>query len=463
MTSHRTHGVPGGDRWDDAPYHSPILPAPAEGSEVPRRRLFHGWWVVLTGAVLQLLQGALLGQSYGAYVVVLHQEFGWSRTLLSGASALREMEGGLVGPLQGWLLDRIGPRSVARIGIVLMAIGFFLFSRINSPLTFYGAFLVMAVGASLMGYLTTTTAVVQWFERRRSIALSMTSIGGALGGVIVPLTVLSLETLGWRGTATLSGVLVLVVGFPMTRFLVHHPAELGLRPDGDEPPADESSGSAGSAVSWDFTLAEALRAPSFWWLSLGHGFALFVVGAVNVHMVSHLNESLGYSLGAAAGVYSALTLVFMIGTLAGGWIGDHASKRWMAFACMGMHGAGMLLLSHAANFAMVAGFVVVHGLAWGMRGPQMAALRADYFGRASFGKIMGISNLIVILGAVAGPLIAGYIYDQTGSYRIGFDLLALLAVIGSVFFALARAPERPLRPQPLPEPQPHEVPPTKAA
>jgi len=430
---------------------------------VPRRRLFHGWWIVLTGAVLQLLQGSLLGQAYGAYVVVLHAEFGWSRTLLSGASALREMEGGIVGPFQGWLVDRFGPRAVTRIGIVILAIGFFLFSRVNSPVTFYGAFMVMAVGASLMGYLTITTAVVQWFERRRSTALSLTSVGGALGGVIVPLTVLSLEGLGWRTTAVISGCLVLAVGWPMTRFLVRNPAELGLLPDGAPPPVEGTPVAAGSSTSQDFTLREALREPSFWWLSLGHGAALFVVGAVNVHMVSHLNESLGYSLGAAAGVYSALTLVFMFGTLAGGWIGDHSSKRFMAFCCMGMHAVGMVLLAHASNGLMVAAFVVIHGSAWGMRGPQMAALRADYFGRKSFGQIMGISNMIVILGAVAGPLIAGYMYDRTGDYQLGFDVLALLAGLGSVFFAIARRPKPRDPAQPLPEVESTLIPPAAPA
>ena len=417
---------------------------------------------MLTGGVLQLLQGSLLGQAYGAYVVVLHNEFGWSRTLLSGASALREMEGGIVGPLQGWMVDRFGPRTVTRIGIVVLASGFFLFSRVNSPITFYGAFLVMAVGASLMGYLTITTAVVQWFDRRRSTALALTSVGGALGGVIVPLTVLSLEGLGWRTTAMLSGALVLAVGWPMTRFLVRSPADLGLRPDGAPPPVEGAPVAAGFAPSDDFTLREALREPSFWWLSLGHGAALFVVGAVNVHMVSHLNESLGYSLAAAAGVQSALTLVFMFGTLAGGWIGDHSSKRFMAFCCMGMHAVGMVILAHASNGLMVAAFVVIHGSAWGMRGPQMAALRADYFGRKSFGQIMGISNMIVILGAVAGPLIAGFMYDAMGDYRAGFDVLAVLAGCGSVFFALARRPKPRTPARPLHEPEPSMMPPQAA-
>ncbi|TAK76430.1 MAG: MFS transporter [Dehalococcoidia bacterium] len=410
----------------------------------PRRTVFYGWWIVGAGAFMQLLQGTLLGQAYGSYVVVLHNEFGWSRTLLSGASAVREMESGIFGPVQGWFLDRIGPRLVARVGMITLAAGFFIFSQVHSPVTFYAAFLVMSLGASLMGYLTLTHTVVQWFERRRSTALSLMSLGGALGGVILPVTtVLALETLGWRTTAFASGVIVLLVGVPVTQLLRPDPAAMGLRPDGAPPAEPNADGTTPTSGSIDFTLREALRAPSFWWVSLGHASALFVVGAVNVHMVSHLNETLGYSLGRAAGVYSAVTMMFMLGTVFGGWMGDRASKRWLAFGCMGMHAVGMLLLSHATSGLMVAAFVVIHGSAWGMRGPQMAALRADYFGRAAFGKIMGISNMVVIVGSISGPLLAGVIYDHTGSYQVGFDLLALFAALGSIFFALATRPKPP--------------------
>src|SRR5690606_15949348 len=170
---------------------------------------------------------------------------------------------------QGWLVDRIGPKAVVRIGLVILAVGFLLFSRINSPLQFYGAFLVMAVGASLMGYITLTTAVVNWFERKRSTALSLVSVGGALGGVIVPLVVLILEGWGWRNTAMLSAVIVLVVGLPMTRLLVSRPSDLGLLPDGDAPVPEGSPRVLGSSPARDFTLREALREPSFWWLSFG--------------------------------------------------------------------------------------------------------------------------------------------------------------------------------------------------
>ena len=410
-------------------------------------RIFFGWWIIAAGAGLQMMQAMFLGQAYGAYVVLLRDEFGWSKTMLSAASSLREAESGILGPIHGWMLDRMGPRAVARIGVVILGIGFMLFSQVNSPLTFYGAFLVMSIGGSMAGYMTVTFAAVHWFERRRATAISLTSTGFALGGMAVPITVLLLEWLGWRGTAFLSGVLIMAIGLPLTQVLRHHPHDYGLHPDGDRP--DDSGHASMKAVArstaGDFTLGEAVRQPAFWWISLGHASALFVVSSMGVHLISHLRESQGYSLGQASTIVFLLTLLFMTGNISGGFLGDRVNKRVLLVACMGMHWAGLLILSHASNVWMVVAFTLIHGLAWGWRGPQMAAIRADYFGRSSFGKIMGVSNMIIIIGTISGPLIAGYMYDRTGNYRLGFDILAGIALAGSVFFILARKPAHPRR------------------
>ncbi len=414
-----------------------------------RPNLFYGWWIIIAGGGLQFLQSALLGQAYGAYVVLLRDEFGWSKTMLSAASSLREAESGIMGPVQGWLLDRMGPRAVARVGVIVLGVGFVLFSRVNSPLTFYLAFFTMSVGGSLAGYLTITFAAVHWFERRRATAISLTSAGFALGGMAIPIVVLVLEALGWRTTALLSGVLIVVAGLPLTQVLRHHPHDHGLELDGAPAATVTGAGArppvAVAAVGPDFTLGEALRAPSFWWVSLGHASALFTVSAMGVHLVSHLKQSQGYTLGQASTIVFLMTFVFLIGTLSGGPVGDRTSKRGLVVTCMGMHAIGLVLLSHATSLWMVLAFVLIHGMAWGWRGPQMAALRADYFGRAAYGKIMGVSNMIIILGTISGPLIAGIVYDQTGSYRVGFDILAGIAAAGSVFFILARKPQPPAR------------------
>jgi MFS family permease len=409
-------------------------------------RLFFGWWVVAAGAGLQFLASALLGQAYGAYVVLLRNEFGWSTTVLAAASSLREAESGVVSPVQGFLLDRIGPRNVTRAGVLILGLGFMAFSQVNSILGFYLAFVFMSVGASLCGYTSITFAAIHWFERRRSTAISLTSTGFALGGMAVPATVFALEHLGWRETAFLSGVVIIVLGLPLAQLIRIDLQRMGLSPDGDTaPPPASGEETRPPDDGLDFTIREAIREPSFWWISAGHASSLFIVSAMSVHLVSHLDEGMGYSLGQAAGVVFLMTIVQFLGTLTGGPLGDRFSKRALVTLCMAMHVAGLLMLSHAAGLAMVIGFAVLHGLAWGWRGPQMAAMRADYFGRSSFGKILGVSNLVIIVGTIAGPLIAGVVYDQTGNYRVGFDILAGMAAAGSVFFILAKKPAPPRR------------------
>lgn len=133
-----------------------------------RRRLarpFYGWWIVAVAVVLQAFPSGLLQQAYGAYVVLLEREFGWSRTTLSGAFSVVRMEEGLLGPAQGWMLDRFGPRAVMRAGTVIFAGGFFVFGQIDSVVGFYAAFMIMAVGASMAGFLSITTAIVNWFDQ----------------------------------------------------------------------------------------------------------------------------------------------------------------------------------------------------------------------------------------------------------------------------------------------------------
>jgi len=408
-----------------------------------RGRIFYGWWVVAAGFGLEALIGSLFFYAYGAYVVLLRDEFGWSRTLLSAGFALARAESAVLGPLQGWLTDRFGPRVLIRTGMIVLGIGFMLFSRINSPVTFFVTFFVMAVGAGLGGYLPITVAIVNWFRRRRAQALSYSSVGMAMGGLMTPLVAAAMLQVGWRWTAFLSGVLIIVAGLPLAQLIRHRPEAHGWRVDGDADDAEPAVATARTPTDVNFTAGQAMRTRAFWLISAGHGSALLVVSAVMVHMVVHVTERLGISLAQAAGVVSIITITQIAGQLSGGWAGDRFSKRGIVVGCMVGHAAALLLLAHASAYWMVVTFAMLHGLAWGMRGPLMAAIRADYFGSGSFGMISGISSMVVMLGMIAGPLVAGILADRTGSYVVGFTVLATLAALGSIFFLLARRPDPP--------------------
>lgn len=407
-------------------------------------KIFYGWRMVAAGGGIQFLQAGLLHQAFGAYFAILIEEFGWSKTALSGAAALQPMEAAVLGPVLGWIIDRFGPQGMIRIGIVTFGAGFMLLSQIDTLVGFYGAFLVIALGSSLCGFFPINVAVIYWFEKFRARALSILSLGLAFGGVFVPLVAGSMQVYGWRATAFGSGVLAIVVGWPLARIFVRRPEDKGETIDG-LPVAIEGAGEAEAPGQREFSAREALRTRSFWLLSFGHGFALIVVYAVSVHAITHMKEGLGYTL-AQASLFITLMTVSQIGGVLVGWaIGDRFEKRVIAAVCMLMHAGGLLMLTYAGGNAMLVAFAVLHGGAWGLRGPMMQAIRADYFGRRSIGMILGLSSMIIVLGQIGGPVIAGVFADYTGNYRLGFTVLAVMAGLGSLFFLLARRPALPQR------------------
>jgi len=425
-----------------------VLGVPTRGG-----RFFFGWYLVGAGSIIQLLVGALLNQAFGAYAAALANDFGWSRAAISAGFSLSRLESGILGPFQGWLIDRFGPMVIMRIGLILFAVGFLLFSQINSLLTYYVFFAIMALGSSLGGFMSITVAVVNWFDRARSRALGISQVGFAVGGLCAPLVILSIAQFGWRETAFASGIIVAAVGLPLTAFMFRRPEELGLYVDGVTPEQaearrelDRQNNRRNESAEVDFTAGQAMRTLSFWTISMGHTSALFVVSAVMVHLYLHLTESLGYSSTWAALFIGVMTGFQIFGQVAGAALGDFISKRLIVVVCMAMHAVALLLVAHVGTVPAVFAFSVLHGLAWGTRGPLMQAIRADYFGRSSFGMIMGFSSAVIMIGQMAGPIIAGYLYDRTGSYESGFTIIAIIAALGSIFFMLSWRPRSPKSP-----------------
>jgi MFS family permease len=411
-----------------------------------RPRRFLGWDTVVAGAGLQLLQSALFFQSFGVYVVVWADEFGWSRGAISSGYALVTLLSGTLGPLHGALLDRFGVRRVVLIGLVVLTFGLLALSTMTSLTTFYLAMLLSGLGLSASGFLSITTAIVPWFVRRRSSALAFMSIGISAGGLLVPLVAAGVVEIGWRSALQLSAVLILVAGLPLALLMRRPPEAYGQHADGVRITAPVPAGGRGArAQRLDHTLAEALRTRAFWLLGIGHAAALLVVSAVTVHLVAHVSEGRGFSLQQAATAVALVTLTSAGGQIVGGPLGDRLDKRAIAAGAMLVHGAALLLLSWGPGWFAVVAFSVLHGFAWGVRGPLMGSLRADYFGAAHFGAIMGASMMVFMVGQLIGPVLAGTLADLLGDYRIGFSILAVLASVASLSFWFATPPPAPLR------------------
>jgi MFS family permease len=407
-------------------------------------KVFYGWYIVSAGFSIQLLIGSLMIHSFTAYFPLLEAQFGWSRATLSGAFALSRAESGLLGPLQGWLIEKYGPRMMAVFGMCLFGIGFILFSQIDSILGYYVTFFLMAAGSSIAGHLTVATAIINWFNRKRGLAVGLSSTGFGLAGILVPLIAWSLTTQGWRDTAFYSGVGIIIVGIPISLILRRDPEPYGYLPDGDKL-SDIGTMDKQDQDLTGFTVREAIKTSSFWYLGIGHALSLLTVGAVSLHLVPHVVDSVGLSVTIASTAVAVMTVFFVTGQIVGGFLGDKYSKRWLAAIGTLMHAVALLILAYSTNIIMVYIFSILHGSAWGLRGPIMATIRADYFGRAYFPSIMGFSSLVIMLGMTVGPLFAGYMADVFGDYKLGFIIISALAALGSIFFVLAKPPALPER------------------
>lgn len=420
--------------------------APADG-RVRIRKPFYGWWIVLASLAFHGLSGAAFSFTFGQYLLKIEDEFGWSNFAISGTYSASLFLAGVLSPLHGWLLDHLSPRSLMMAGIAVFGVGFALLSFTETFAFFFIVIMLMSVGSNLSGWLTLTTVTTRWFRRKRSFALGISSTGIGLAGILSPIIAWSLDTHGWQATAMGSALAVLAIGIPLSYVLRGYPEDYGMRPDGDAEPPPPAAGAAPARPpdEEDFTAAEAMRDRSFWFVSLGHGIALIAVFVVLVHLPKHMVEGLGWSATSAQNVVALVTVMAIVGQIGGGYLGDRYNKTRMAALCMLAHAAAMLLLALTSNGALAVGAAVLHGLAWGTRGPLMMSIRADYYGRRHFGQIAGYSNVMVMLGPLAGPTFAGRMEDAFGDYSGAFLAMGLFVGVSSLLFFAARKPPAPRR------------------
>jgi MFS family permease len=405
-------------------------------------REFHGWRVSLAGSVIWALQSLVWSQGYGNIAVVLENQFGWSKTFLAFGASLRSAEAAILGVPLGLALKRYNIGHIMKAGAVAQTVGFLILSQVQNKAGFITAIVVITIGATLAGFLTITATVVGWFERKRARALSFSSMGFAIGGVCAPVMVWGFRLIGWRWTVAIAGVILGIFVWRLAGTMAVRREETGEPVDGVNPTEVSEAPRAEGVQDAHFTTSEAVRTHSFWMIALGHGAALLVVSSVLTLLPLYLTEDRGFSAGRAALIAGFVPLFQFIGTFTGGYLGDKFNKRLIAGVAMLMHGSGLLAMVYFDTWITIGVFVVLHGLAWGLRGPQMAALRADYFGSSSFGPIMGLSSLIITCFAVTGPVLAGYLADRTGDFQLGFTILSLGTIAGFIFFVFATPPKR---------------------
>ncbi len=394
-----------------------------------RSGIYYGWWIVFAAASIVFLSAGTFFYGFGLLVGPLTAEFGWSRAAVSVGFSLRTEVGGVAAPLVGVLVDRVGVRRLTAVGIVIVAIGFVLLSRIESLAGFYVAIFVIAVGMSATGGANAATIIAKWFRRYRGRALGLMTFGGGMGGLAAIVFAQLIDEFGWRDALVAVGVLQLVVCVPLALSMRDRPEDLGLRVDGDEEDMT-LAGAGGSqapvpAAGRELTGAEALRSTLFWKVALTFALSNFATTAIIVHQIPFLIEQVHTSESFAALSMTIMTAISLAGRLAFGTAADRYSKALLTAAGLVCTAAGLALFSTVHESWQLIYVLPFFGIGFGAAVPLRAAMQAEYFGLKAYGMIQGMLFTASTMGAFVGPLIAGFLYDKTADYRPAFLFLAI--------------------------------------
>ncbi len=388
-----------------------------------------------------------LFQGMTAWFVVFEQQFNWSRTQISIAFSLTRVEGSIMGPISGYLTDRLGPRRMVMTGMTVAGGGFLILSRMQELWQFYLAFIVISVGVGLGTWLPMFTVLNNWFVRRRAMAMALAIEGFLIGGVIlVPVLAWAIDPdasgrLGWRNTAMLIGIVIMVAAIPLSRLVRNAPEPYGLHPDGQAPANATTTGETASADAHEpsFTWQEAIRTKTFWLIALGHAGSSVIPTTMMVHLGPMLDDR-SFSLPTVGWVVATYTAVAAVFTLVGGYIGDRLPIRFALFGFAAIQSVAVAVLLVTESLPMVYVFALILGVGFGGRNPLTAAIRGVYFGRKAFASITGISTIPQNILLLVAPLFAGIMFDANGSYTIPLATVAIVSLAGSSLFLLLGDP-----------------------
>ena len=405
-------------------------------AEIVKSKYFYGYNIAAASFIIQAVCiGPLF--TYGVFFKQFQAELEWSRTVISGASSLAFFMMGAMGILAGKLNDRIGPKIIMVVSGLSLGLGYLLMAHMQAPWQLYLLYGVMVgIGFSTHDVITLST-VARWFVKRRGMMSGIVKVGTGAGQLLVPLIAAALiAAYGWRNAYSIIGGIALVILVAAALVLRRDPGEIGQLPDGNSTAA---SSPAAAAEEQRVSLKKAVRSGQFWILCVAEFTIFFCLLTVVVHIVPHATD-LGLAPGTAAGVLATIGGVSMVGRFSMGAANDKIGGKRSLIICFIVLLCGLALLHIAGVAWMLFFFATVYGFSHGGFFTIMSPTVAELFGTGSHGLLFGIILFCGTLGGSIGPLLAGRIFDVTGSYQLVFWILTGLAVSGLILITFLRPP-----------------------
>jgi MFS family permease len=402
---------------------------------MPIRSSSHRSLACLTAGICFSIQALGVGTyiAFGVFFNPLMETFGWSRAVISGASSLAFLMMGVFGVLAGRLNDRFGPRPIMIVTALLMGLGCILMARLSAPwelYLFYG--IIFGMGGSSIDVIALTT-IARWFTHRRGFMTGVVKVGTGAGQFIIPLAAgwLILHY-GWRMSFVVIGVVITSSLIIMARFLSRDPEAAGIAPPVSQPATTKTT----LAAPLDIPLSSALRTVQLWTICLMNLFLVFCLLIVMMHIVPHARD-LGVAPLKAAGVLSTIGAISMLGRFCGGMVIDRRSSGTVMAVSFFLLLVSLVWLQFSDRTWMLYAFAVVYGLAHGGFFTAISPIVAEFFGIRFHGTLFGIVVFFGTAGGAIGPLMAGYLFDLSGSYQSTFRIITVMALVScALFFSL---------------------------
>jgi MFS family permease len=390
---------------------------------IKRPAFFYGYTIIAASFFIQAVAWGV-ANSFGLFFEPLIKEFNWSRATISGAASLGFLVHGTSSIFLGNLNDRLGPRLIMSGCGIFLGLGFFLMATINFPwqlYLFYG--LIGAVGLGGIDVIPLST-VSRWFKRKRGMMTGIIKVGTGVGMFAMPFFITWLiNHHGWRTSLMVLAVIIIFSILFLAQFLVRDPVQKGQFIDNQ---AGDAANNHETEEGLDFKQAIATR--QFWTICLIYFIILFCAYTILMHIVQHAID-LDIPQALAAGILSTIGGVSIFGRFLMGGAGDTIGEKSALLICLVCLLSSLCWLQGVQTLWMFYLFAAVYGFAHGGFFSLVSPLVARFFGTKSHGLLFGIVIFSSTLGGAIGPLLAGYIFDHTASYKIVFLILAVLCTI----------------------------------
>ena len=416
----------------------------------PRTPFYYGWLILGMTSLATFGATGVSQVVMGGIQVYITNDTGWDPSTISYAATAGTWGSGLIAPFIGRLADRHGPRLLMPIGLIVAGVCFLLLSGVGSVWQFYAAYVVSrAVSNTVLIGLVPRTAAVNFFRRRRNIVLALLSTFRPIAGAInIQLFAVIALAQTWREGFFYLGIFNLALIVPVVLLMRRRPEDIGLAPDGaplDTGPASNSSGGPGrpavpsSETSW--TVREAARTRTYWFIVATACVGTLASSSVGFSLVPYLVEEAGLSLAAAAGVLSFGT-VLSIANVGWGVLSDRFTPRRCLMVTMVAAGALLGFLTMVDSLAEALVFALVWGVFSGAVGSMENMMLAQYYGRDSYGSLLGLFSPFQTVALGLGPSLAALLHDLSGAYTLLYIVMVAAYWTSAALLYMARAPQR---------------------